>query len=165
MEKINLVKILKNYPAGTKLYSPIFGEVTFMEIDEDALYSIIVNTFRGTTISFSTEGKYFPQYKDSECLLFPSKDQRDWSKFEIPEISPKIFKPYDKVLVRDNERDSWRCSFFVCLSGDDNYPYRVMDSIYSQCIPYNEETKYLTNTAGEPPIHYKSLCNDNSRSY
>lgn len=165
MEKINLVKILKNYPAGTKLYSPIFGEVTFMEIDEDALYSIIVNTSRGTTISFSTEGKYLPQYKDSECLLFPSKDQRDWSKFEIPEISSKVFKHFDKVLVRDCDTELWKCSLFSHKTDDPAYPYVTIDSMYTQCIPYNEETKHLVGTIGEPPIHYKSLCNDNSRSY
>lgn len=161
MEKINLVEILENYPTGTKLYSPIFGEVTFMKICKDNPFSIMVITSRDEIASFSAEGQFYQSYKDSECLLFPSKYQRDWSKFkipEIPEIDPKIFKPYDKVLVRDYERDSWRCSFFSNFNDDVKFPYRVMDSVYAQCIPYNEETKHLVGSTGEPPTRYKHLC-------
>lgn len=53
------------------------------------------------------------------------------------------------------------CSFFSDLCDDEIYPYRVIGNTYAQCIPYNEETKHLVGTIGEPPIHYKSLCNDN----
>lgn len=81
MEKINLIEILENYSTGINLYSPLFGEVTFRKIDKKGLFPIVVETSLGSTASFSAEGQYYPVYKDSECLLFPSKDQRDWSKF------------------------------------------------------------------------------------
>lgn len=161
MEKINLVETLKNYPAGTKLYSPLFGEVTFRKIDKKGLFPIVVETSLGATATFSAEGRFFPAYDDSECLLFPSKDQRDWSKFGIPEISPKIFKPFDKVLVRDSDNGIWKCSLFSRMTGDPKYPYDTVGDMYAQCIHYNEETIHLVGTTGEPPIHYKSLCNDN----
>lgn len=54
---------------------------------------------------------------------------------------------------------------FSCMTDDLNYPYETVDNMYAQCIHYNEETKHLVGTTGEPPVHYKSLCNDNSRSY
>lgn len=165
MEKINLVKILANYPAGTKLYSPIFGEVTFIKINEIDQYPIIVLTSKGAMEDFTAEGQYSSQYEDSECLLFPSRDQRDWSKLEIPEIDSKVFKPFDKVLVRDYGTDLWKCSLFSFIADNSAYPYGVIDNMYAQCIPYNEETKHLVGTTGEPPAHYKFLCNDNSRSY
>lgn len=161
MEKINLVEILKNYPAGTKLYSPIFGEVTFMKIYKDNTFSIMVITSRDEIIHFSAKGQYYQSYDDSECLLFPSKDQRDWSKFGIPEISPKIFKPFDKVLVRDSDNGIWKCSLFSCMTDDPHYLYDTVGDMYAQCIHYNEETEHLVGTTGEPPIYYKSLCNDN----
>ncbi|MGN0966399.1 MAG: hypothetical protein ACI4OP_02220 [Candidatus Coprovivens sp.] len=161
MEKINLVEILKNYSVGTKLYSPIFGEVTFMKINGSNQYPITVLTSKGAIEDFTAEGRYLSQYKDSECLLFPSKDQRNWSKFGIPEIDPKIFKPFDKVLVRDSDNGIWKCSLFSCMNDDSYYPYDTVSTMYAQCIPYNEETEHLVGTTGEPPIHYKSLCNNN----
>lgn len=161
MEKINLVEILKNYSAGTKLYSPIFGEVTFMKIYKDNTFSIMVITSRDEIVHFSAKGQYYQSYDDSECLLFPSKDQRDWSKLKILEISPKIFKPFDKVLVRDSDNEIWKCSLFSCMTNDSYYPYDTIGNMYAQCIHYNEETKHLVGTTEEPPTHYKSLCNDN----
>lgn len=161
MEKINLVEILKNYPAGTNLYSPLFGEVTLMKIYKDNTFSIMVITSRDEIVHFSAKGQYYQSYDDSECLLFPSKDQRDWCKLKIPEISPKIFKPFDKVLVRDSDNGIWKCSLFSRMTDDPQYPYDTVGDMYAQCIHYNEETEHLVGTTGEPPIHYKFLCNDN----
>lgn len=80
---VNLIEILKNCPTGTKLYSPLFGEVTFRKIDKKDLFPIVVETSLGATATFSAEGRFFPAYGDSECLLFPSETQRDWSKIQI----------------------------------------------------------------------------------
>lgn len=88
-KKLNLIEILKDCPIGTKLYSPLFGEVIFDGIDEawdcdnQKLKSIVVITETTDSESFSEYGVYlsFSYYDDSECMLFPSKDQRDWSKF------------------------------------------------------------------------------------
>lgn len=80
---VNLIEILKNCPTRTKLYSPLFGEVTFRKIDKNGLFPIVVETSLGATASFSAEGQFFPAYEDSQCLLFPSETQRDWSKIQI----------------------------------------------------------------------------------
>ena len=42
-ENIDLAKILKNCPKGTKLYSTIFGDVEFCYIDESDAYPIKLN--------------------------------------------------------------------------------------------------------------------------
>ena len=80
---MNIAEILKYCPKGTKLYSTVFGEVTFDRIDMDEKYSIIVYKIDGAHTSFDEEGRYV-KYYNSECVLFPSKDQRDWSKFRLP---------------------------------------------------------------------------------
>ena len=81
-KNIDLTKILKDCPKGTKLYSPIVGEVEFIEIRNDEDYPII--TKKGAyNHNFMAEGFYYT-HVDRECLLFPSKDQRDWSKFTAP---------------------------------------------------------------------------------
>jgi len=81
METLNLVDILKDCPKGTKLYSTIFGDVTLHSID-DTDYPIEVFTEHGIK-SFSKSGLYYADY-NAECLLFPSKDCRDWSEFKAP---------------------------------------------------------------------------------
>ena len=83
-ENIDLTKILKDCPKGFKLYSSICGTVTFEGIDyHDSNYPICVKT-PTTTVTFSKKGLYFYCYGDSECCLFPSSEQRDWSKFTAP---------------------------------------------------------------------------------
>lgn len=76
---MSLAKILKNCPKGMKLYSPIYGEVEFTEVSV-VTGSIGCKTSNGIT-RFYPDGTY---YKGGECMLFPSKEQRDWDKFMIP---------------------------------------------------------------------------------
>lgn len=81
----NLVSILKHCPEGTKLYSPVFGEVTLYSVNNRRIDVIATNCSDETThIKFSRLGRLYGEFSDSECVLFPSKDQRDWSKFKIP---------------------------------------------------------------------------------
>ena len=84
-KQLNLVEILKDCPVGTKLYSTIYGEVEFKAIKPDDDYPIKCRVDYNNCkqiISVSIDGKYYSDYK-GECTLFPSKDQRDWSKFKI----------------------------------------------------------------------------------
>jgi hypothetical protein len=76
---MSLAKILKNCPKGMKLYSPIYGEVGFEEVT--VLTESIGCEINGNTVYFHSDGTY---YKDGECMLFPSKKQRDWDDFMIP---------------------------------------------------------------------------------
>lgn len=80
---MNIAELLKDAPKGTKLYSPLCGEVTFSGIDEDLTYCILVADCYGSEIIFDEMGRYDNTYKDAECLLFPSKDNRDWSTFKV----------------------------------------------------------------------------------
>nr|DAL51486.1 MAG TPA_asm: hypothetical protein [Caudoviricetes sp.] len=75
--EINIAEILKDCSKGTKLYTPLFGEVTF---GKDEKYSIIVYKLDGIKTSFTEEGHY-TAYPNSECVLFPSSEMRDWTKF------------------------------------------------------------------------------------
>lgn len=79
---INIAELLKDCPKGTKLYSTIFGEVELKEVkDNGRSVCILVTNFYGQEEMFYPDGKYNTHYSDSECTLFPSKEQRDWSKF------------------------------------------------------------------------------------
>ena len=168
-ENLDLTKILDGCLEGTEFYSSLFGEVEFVGISDGR---IIVNCVRiNRRFMFNASGKYEMselRYSDDwgnhlhsdECLLFPSKNQRDWSKFErfwdkpkVERFDPKTLQPFDKVLVRDSLFTHWQIDFFgyinsrkklVCCSTDWNIG-----------IPYNEETKHLLGTNDDCPEYYK----------
>lgn len=74
---IDLRQILKDYPKGTKLYSPLFGEVELDTVWVDTDYFPISVKWKGNTKSFMVDGRYFDN-EDGECMLFPTKGIRDW---------------------------------------------------------------------------------------
>ena len=94
---MNIANLLKYCPKGTKLYSTVFGEVTFDRIDMDEKYPILVYKIDGACTSFDEKGRYV-KYYNSECVLFPSKDQRDWSEFRIPLKRGNIMMKVDGTI-------------------------------------------------------------------
>lgn len=76
-EKIDIAEILKDKPENTKLYSPLFGDVYFSDV-EDCF--IKVTHHGGRMVRFFDNGIYY-NYPESEPLLFPSREMRDWRKF------------------------------------------------------------------------------------
>ena len=86
-ENIDLTKILKDCPEGTKLYSSIFGQVEFqyIKLDSDSVYPIVIKLKNGVTECVASNGNIFNYYY-GECTLFPSKEQKDWGKFTAPWI-------------------------------------------------------------------------------
>ena len=156
-ENIDLTKILKNCPKGTKLYSPQFGEVYFIEIRSDDKYSIITTNDVGA-VTFTKEGFYRAD-ADEECLLFPSKEQRDWSKFialwyKKEKFDPKTLRPFDKVIARIDKYGFWCCELFSFIEEGTNL-IKGCGAYYKYCIPYNEETKHLVGTTDEAPEYYR----------
>ena len=148
-ENINLCQILKDCPKGTKLWSPIWGDITFETIDAfDGLVYVLKH--KGVHIILDN-GKFDA---DGECIIFPSKDQRDWNKFKAPikRFNPEEFKPFDKVLLRIDERDIWQPDFFGYKDGN-----CITCVTYGnvRCIPYNEETKHLAGKRDDCPEYYK----------
>ena len=164
-ENLNLVEILKDCPEGTKLYTPIFGEVELGKIDIHSNHPIHVLCKYGEGSfskdgSFSKYGRIHSAY-DGECLLFPSKEQRDWSKFKIkkPKFDPKTFQPFDKVLVRTGTK-----RFHVWLPDlisippnevDKTILCMTIDTDIIMAIPYNDDTKHLLGTNKEAPEFYR----------
>lgn len=158
-EKINIAEILKNCPKGTKLYSPLFGEVEFCEIDSicDKDY-IKVKTYSEDVEYFHPNGQYFTGYNDSECLLFPSKDQRDWTKFKVKKERFDIhtLKPFDRVLYRCESGYEWDIDLFGYIDAKTNAKVCLYFNIdEGQLIPYNEDTAHLVGTSDDCLEYYK----------
>ena len=93
-EDLNLLEILKDAPKGTRLYCTIWGEMELISVES---FWIKCLSSKGVEWSFEPNGKLSASStEDGECVIFPSKEQRDWSKF-------KIDLPIDTpVMVRDD---------------------------------------------------------------
>lgn len=145
---MNIAKILKKCPSGTKLYSPLYGEIELVSV-YDKKYPIVcshkvnnVEYYR----TFTEEGKC--RDYNAELMLYPSRDQRDWNKFGVTNQKTKHqFKPFDRVLVRDRNDREWGCDFFSHIAEDNRYI--CIYSWWKQCIPY-EGNEHLLNTTNKP---------------
>ena len=160
-ENLDLTKILKDCPEGTKLYSPVFGDVEFVRVyQKDSVDFIIEFKLSDNSLNSVTTDGRLCEYYDGECVLFPSKDQRDWSKFNVKKhrFDPKTFQPFDKVLVKrgDENYHLWFPDFisFPPNDVDETVLCMTTDDV-DMVIPYNEETKRLIETNEDAPEFYR----------
>ena len=163
-ENLDLTKILQGCPKGTEFYSSTYGQVIFIGVRNTKHYPIELryysDEYESPLITYVTkDGKEWFDC-NGECILFPSKDQRDWSKFErfwdkpkLEKFDPNTLQPFDKVLVRD-EDCYWTADLFSHI--DDSIG-KVCCSVFlwKQCVPYNDETKHLVGTTDDCPEYYK----------
>ena len=171
-ENLDLTKILDGCPLYTTFYSTIYGDVSFAGISKDSscfhpieLIGCTKPIKLCTNIYLTKEGKMEYNY-EGECTLFPSKDQRDWSKFErfwdkpkVERIDVNTFQPFDKILARNSDRENWTIEYYsygkeVSFGNGDKY---IQGLVYcwKYVIPYNDETKHLLGTREDCPEYYK----------
>ena len=157
-ENLDLTKILDGCPLGTEFYHLIYGQVALREVIKDE-YPIVlepINKFIRTTLT--KDGRMNNRH-DGECLLYPSKTQRDWSKFErfwdkpkVERFDPKTLQPFDKVLVRNSSFDFWGVEIFGYI---DDCNRSFCTNVWQQCIPYNDDTKCFLGTSDDCPEYYR----------
>ena len=101
-EPLDLTKILKGCE-GQTFYCTILGEVTLITTTErDVKYPIRVTSNKTSTDALlSKEGLYLLEECTSECILFPSKENRDWRTFK-----PKI--PFGTPVMVSNNGTHWK---------------------------------------------------------
>ena len=123
---INVAEKLKGCPQGTKLYSPLFGEVELVRIGmENPRFPIIVKVLADESpfrnVTFTAEGKWY-SFKQSECLLFPSKDNMDWNKFRIPVKKGDIMMipNSNHAFITTGEFTDNASVMFICGVDEDN---------------------------------------------
>lgn len=161
-ENLNLVEILKDCPEGTKLYSTVYGDVELVRVYlDDNTYPIEIKIDEGSDMIYITnDGRLFDDFR-GECTLFPSKNQRDWSKFKVKKakFDPKTLQPFDKVLVRTGTKrfHVWLPDFISIPPNevDETILCMTIDTDIIMAIPYNEETKSLVGTNKEAPEFYR----------
>ena len=181
-ENIDLTKILKDCPIGWKFYSSVYGVVEFLGIshcnpvplherDDERIWPDFERQrypirIKSGFVEYDVARKGRIKYGVGECTLFPSKNQRDWSKFTAPwykngKFNPKALKPFDRVLARIDGGDMY-CWFADFVSTPTIEKYDLLPCIMSNkdanmIIPYNDETKHLVGTSEEAPEYYRYL--------
>ena len=74
----------------------------------------------------------------------------DSEKKAIVDLKPKCeFKPFDKVLGRNEKYDVWEAELFSHYREESKYPFRCIGFSRKYCIPYNEDTAHLLGTTDD----------------
>jgi len=103
-----------------------------------------------------------PATKEQRDLLFQKMKEAgyewDAGKKELKKIQPhydiKNFKPFDKVLIRFGNNDTWRADFFSHIKEDRGRYFVGIGYANRQCIPFNDYTKHLLGTTDMPDEMY-----------
>ena len=158
-QELNLCEILKDCPKGEKFWSPMLGAVKLHDIiqSEDI---IIIEAKNRETWEINSDGTInIGDIISPEIMLYPSKEQRDWTKIKYEKktekFDPKTLKPFDRVLARNHGSHRWACDLFSDIIDGDECLYHCIGSYYRYCIPYNDDTKHLVDTKDEAPVFYR----------
>lgn len=139
---------------NTSYYVALSGDDNEFRIDNTGKCAL--NGYNDT-VRFATEDekkKLFQAIKDKGYKW--NAETKTLEKLVKPKFDPKTLKPFDKVLVRDECYERWKCDFYSHVYDDNGgYPYVVINDAYKQCIPYNEDTKHLVGTDSEAPEYYR----------
>lgn len=160
--KTNISELLRDCPKGMELYSPLCGKCFFDRLN---MGTIICKKQNTQEITFTSEGYYMlPVFDNCECMIFPSKDQRDWSKFQRPFKDGDILisangNPFILKEIRDNkiceiycgiansgefarERLFWTSNYNLRLATEGEKE-KLFQAIKDNGYKWNPETKAL----------------------
>ena len=102
MEKeLNIAAILKDKPVGLKFYSPTFGCITFNIVHKNKVYFCSEDNYNH---SVKQNGK---MYDGGECIIFPSKEMRDWEKFSWKKGDVLVSKDNVHIIFEKFEDDTY----------------------------------------------------------
>ena len=99
-EPLDLTKILKGCE-GQTFYCTILGKVTLDRILDCRECPIEVSSVKTGSFTSITKEGFHLNSEFGECILFPSKENRDWSTFK-----PKI--PFGTPVMVSNNGTHWK---------------------------------------------------------
>jgi len=144
--EINIVEILKDKPANTKLYSPLFSEVFFSHVS-GGYKNYVPGRYTCVTQHFHIEESNAAQ------IYIYNIEEKIGGKLDLKTLEiekPKCeFKTFDKVLGRNEKDDVWEADLFSHYREESQYPFRCIGFSRKYCIPYNKETAHLLGTTDD----------------
>lgn len=138
-QNINISEILKDKPVGLKFYSNTFGYISFNGVHKDKVYFFSEDT---KAHSVKPNGK---MYDGGECIIFPSKEMRDWEKFS--------WKKGDVLVSKDREVHI----IFEKFEDDAFTKFRGKHYLWKEC--YNEEVFQMETSV------FEKASDDDAQTY
>lgn len=148
-QKLNIAKILKNKPRGTKLYSMIHGKCSFEAVtDEIFKINFCTSKFGLTQSGECTLIKFGNMYDGGECIIFPSKEMRDWSKFSWQKGDVLISSDGGTEVIFDKWYDDTYTSFYCkhYLNSEDKNKIVYYEEFLCTTARYSLEDKDIVQT-------------------
>ena len=147
--KINVAEILKNKPRGTKLYSMIHGKCSFKAVtDEIFKINFCTSKFGLTQSGECTLIKFGNMYDGGECIIFPSEEMRDWSKFQWEKGDVLISNDAGTEVIFDKWYDDTYTNFYGkhYLNSEDKNNIKYNETFLCTTERYSLEDKDIAQT-------------------
>ena len=143
-QELIIAEILRNKPQGIKLYSPIFGNCTFCYVKDESS-DICVRRPYNEVNYFNFDGVY---HTGGECLLFPSNEMRDWSKFAWKKGDVMISNDGGTEVIFDKWYDDTYTSFYCkhYLNSEDKNKTVYYEEFLCTTERYSLEDKDIAQT-------------------
>lgn len=109
---INVLEVLESKPNGTKLWCVLFGKCFLDGIDINNIRPIRIGIENGDTFKLTANAKLGGKYIDGDCLLYPSKEMRDWSRFAWKKGDILISSDGGTEVIFDKWYDDTYTSFY-----------------------------------------------------
>lgn len=148
-QKLNIAEILKNKPRGTKLYSMIHGKCSSEAVtDEIFKINFCTSKFGLTQSGECTLIKFGNMYDGGECIIFPSKEMRDWSKFQWEKGDVLISNDGGTEVIFDKWYDNTYTSFYCkhYLNSEDKNKIVYYEEFLCTTERYSLEDKDIAQT-------------------
>lgn len=148
-QKLNIAEILKNKPRGTKLYSMIHGKCSSEAVtDEIFKINFCTSKFGLTQSGECTLIKFGNMYDGGECIIFPSKEMRDWSKFQWEKGDVLISNDGGTEVIFDEWYDDTYTSFYCkhYLNSEDKNKIVYYEEFLCTTERYSLEDKDIAQT-------------------
>ena len=148
-QKLNIAEILKNKPRGTKLYSMIHGKCSSEAVtDEIFKINFCTSKFGLTQSEECTLIKFGNMYDGGECIIFPSKEMRDWSKFQWEKGDVLISNDGGTEVIFDKWYDDTYTSFYCkhYLNSEDKNKIVYYEECLCTTERYSLEDKDIAQT-------------------
>ena len=150
-QKLNIAEILKDKPQGTKLYSSTFGYIKFNGVYKDKIYFFSEDT---NAHSVKQNGK---MYDGGECIIFPSKEMRDWGKFSWKKGDILRHNTYEIVVMFDSfiNNDYTKFKFNYKL-GPEQYDMSSDSTERFTKVSEQETKSYITQIETEYDVKFNN---------
>ena len=108
------------------------------------IVALIEENGQDSIFCYLPDGVYIEGKQDSRDLFFAPEQKEHFD--------PHTLKPFDKILVRFNQRYIWKCDLFSHIEESGSpYMFHCISGRWCECIPYNDDTKHLVGTNDEAP--------------